>query len=195
MQHIADSYDLSREFNSNIIPVNILDAITYCAEAWSAVTETTIKNCWRKTGILPPDVETSTVDELNVDDIIELEMNNLQSSIDSLGWENSILAEQYMNVDEEIEGRNINDDEIVSMINRSPLEEDEIEKPIIHPTVSVKSALESLQVLSDFLSNPPAEFTYDKSILFKIRSLKSDLLTYSISKKKQTSIDNFIRND
>ena len=71
MQHIADSYDLSREFNSNIIPVNILDAITYCAEAWSAVTETTIKNCWRKTGILPPDVETSTVDELNVDDIIE----------------------------------------------------------------------------------------------------------------------------
>ena len=120
-------------------------------------------------------------------------MNNLQSSIDRLGWENSILAEQYMNVDEEIEGRNINDDEIVSMINRSPLEEDEIEKPIIHPTVSVKSALESLQVLSDFLSNPPAEFTYDKSILFKIRSLKSDLLTYSISKKKQTSIDNFIR--
>ena len=31
--HIADSYDLSRELNSNIIPVNILDAITYCAEA------------------------------------------------------------------------------------------------------------------------------------------------------------------
>ena len=56
---------------------------------------------------------------------------------------------------------------IVSMINRSALAEDEIKKPIIHPTVSVKSALESLQVLSDFLSNPPAEFTYDRSILFK----------------------------
>ncbi|CAG8649351.1 7500_t:CDS:2, partial [Paraglomus occultum] len=44
------------------------DATTYCAEAWSAVTETTVKNCWRKTGILPLDNETSTVNELNVGD-------------------------------------------------------------------------------------------------------------------------------
>ena len=48
----------------------------------------------RIVGILPPDNETSTVDELNVDDdVIELEMNNLQSSIDRLGWENSISVE------------------------------------------------------------------------------------------------------
>jgi len=63
------------------------------------------------------------------------------------------------------------------MVNRSLLEEeDEIEESTIYPTVSIKSALESLQVLSDFLSNPPAEFAYDRSILFKIRNLKSDFL-------------------
>ena len=93
-----------------------------------------------------------------------------------------MLAEQYTNIDEEIEAENINDEEIVSLVNRSPLkEEDEIEELVIRPTVSVKSALDSLQVLSDFLSNPPTEFTYDRSILFKIRSLKSNLSAYSIS--------------
>ena len=73
------------------------------------------------------------------------------------------------------------------MINRSPLEEDEIEKPIIHPTVSVKSALESLQV------HPPSLLMI--KVYFLNSEFKSDLLTYSISKKKQTPIDNFIRND
>ena len=83
----------------------------------------------------------------------------------------------------------------ILLVNRSLFQaEDEIEEPAIYPTVNVKSALESLHVLSDFLSNPPAEFTYDRSILFKIRSLRSNLLTHFISKKKQTSIDKFIRN-
>ena len=46
---------------------------------------------------------------------------------------------------------------IVSLVNSSLVkEEDDIEEVFIHPTVSVKSALESLQVLSDFLSNAPA---------------------------------------
>ncbi|CAG8522367.1 10550_t:CDS:1 [Ambispora leptoticha] len=110
----------------------------------------------------------STVDELNIDDIIELKINNLQSSINHLDWKNSISVEQYMNVDEEIEEKNINNDEIVSIVNHSSLEEeDEIEELIIHSTISVKFVLESLHVLSDFLSNPLAEFAYDRSILLK----------------------------
>ena len=106
-----------------------------------------------------------------------------------------MLAEQYVGIDEEMEVRNIEDEEIVSLVNSSLVkEEDDIEEVFIHPTVSVKSALESLQVLSDFLSNAPAEFSYDRNILFKIRSLKSDLLAYQILKKKQTSIDSYIGN-
>ena len=87
------------------------------------------------------------------DDVIELEMNNLQSSIDRISWENSISAEQYMNVDKEIEGRNINDDEIVSMVNRSLLEE--IEESTIHPTVNVKSALEIYRYCLTFFPTHP----------------------------------------
>ena len=96
----------------NIIPVNILDATTYCAEAWSAVTETTIRNCWRKTGILPSDNET-------IDNDI----------IDSLGLEQPMSAGQYLSIDEEMDTNNINDEEIVSLLNfPSSNEEDEIEE-------------------------------------------------------------------
>src|SRR5438132_11145402 len=78
-------------------------------------------------------------------DITESEINNLQSFIDSLGLEKPMSAEQYMNIDEEIESRNINDEEIISLVNRSLFqEEDEIEEPAIYPTLNVKSALESL---------------------------------------------------
>ena len=79
--------------------------------------------------------------------------------------------------------------EIVSLVNSSLVkEEDDIEEVFIHPTVSVKSALESLQVLSDFLSNAPAEFSYDRNILFKIRSLMICWLTRFQRKSKRLLI-------
>ena len=46
------------------------------------------------------------------------EINELQSSIDSLGLEKPMLAEQYVGIDEEMEVRNIEDEEIVSLVNR-----------------------------------------------------------------------------
>ena len=37
----------------NIEKINIKETIDYVAEAWEYVTEETVQNCWRKTGILP----------------------------------------------------------------------------------------------------------------------------------------------
>ena len=42
-----DSKDINKE------KINIKEAIDYIAEAWDSVTEETVWNCWRKTGILP----------------------------------------------------------------------------------------------------------------------------------------------
>ena len=36
---------------------NIYDALQNSAEAWSMVSSQTISNCWKKTGILPPNDE------------------------------------------------------------------------------------------------------------------------------------------
>ena len=44
---------MAQEDNSDIAPIDILDAITFVSEAWRIVKLSTIKNCWKKTGILP----------------------------------------------------------------------------------------------------------------------------------------------
>ena len=42
---------------------SILDALQNSAEAWSMVSSQTISNCWKKTGILPPNNEDEDVFE------------------------------------------------------------------------------------------------------------------------------------
>ena len=41
---------MAQEDNSDIAPIDILDAITFVSEAWRIVKLSTIKNCWKKTG-------------------------------------------------------------------------------------------------------------------------------------------------
>ena len=53
MRNRIDAYKRSTELQTAVTPVNILDAINFCVEAWQSVKGDTIRNCWRKTGILP----------------------------------------------------------------------------------------------------------------------------------------------
>jgi hypothetical protein len=39
--------------NKGADSLNIHDAIIFCTNAWNAVTQETIYNCWKHTGILP----------------------------------------------------------------------------------------------------------------------------------------------
>ena len=48
---MLDLFEDGKDINSERI--NIKKAINYVAEAWNHVTEETVLNCWRKTGILP----------------------------------------------------------------------------------------------------------------------------------------------
>ena len=41
------------EFNIPVPKLKISNSISFCADAWEAVTSRTIHNCWKKTGILP----------------------------------------------------------------------------------------------------------------------------------------------
>ena len=48
-----EAYEISQELNKGITPINICDAINFSKEAWDFVSQQTIANCWRHTGILP----------------------------------------------------------------------------------------------------------------------------------------------
>ncbi|CAB4464116.1 unnamed protein product [Rhizophagus irregularis] len=92
--------------------LNIKEAIDYIAEAWNSVNQTTIRNCWIKTGILPSsdyiidDVENlQETDSLNDSDT-EINFDCLPEA-DLLReffkeFDSEILTEEHLTTDEQI---------------------------------------------------------------------------------------------
>jgi hypothetical protein len=79
VQNRIDAYDNVQEgFVNELADYSIYDALQNSAEAWSMVTSQTISNCWRKTGILPPNNE---IEEDMLDDDLILDEYVLKVNI------------------------------------------------------------------------------------------------------------------
>ena len=64
IQNRIDAYDNVQDgIVEELADYNIYDALQNSAEAWSMVSSQTISNCWKKTGILPPNNEDEDVFE------------------------------------------------------------------------------------------------------------------------------------
>ena len=68
-----DGKDINQE------KINIKEAINYIAEAWNHVTEETIWNCWKKTGILP------SVTNEEIDDAIQIQQETMDDYAADIG--------------------------------------------------------------------------------------------------------------
>nr|CCA20221.1 PREDICTED: similar to tigger transposable element derived 4 putative [Albugo laibachii Nc14] len=54
---VADSVIDDKEKSTKVIyKVEVLQAIHWCRNAWESVTQSTIANCWKHTGIIPEDL-------------------------------------------------------------------------------------------------------------------------------------------
>lgn len=76
---MLDLFEDGKDINSE--KINIKEAINYIAEAWGSVSEETIWNCWRKTGILP---SLSDEDRENALQIQQEMMDNEIADIDQM---------------------------------------------------------------------------------------------------------------
>jgi hypothetical protein len=56
-RHMLSLFEDGKDINKE--KINIKEAIDYLADAWGHVTEETIHNCWKKTGILPTSKDVS----------------------------------------------------------------------------------------------------------------------------------------
>ena len=127
--------------------LNIKEAIDFIVEAWDAVKQSTIVNCWKKTGILPianeENEETTIIEQISTDEIIE-SLNRSNLSVDS-----EIL--EYINDNElSLTEKPLDDDEIVQMVldeNNEPENEDIDEPKVI---VTNKDALEAVNTLIEY---------------------------------------------
>ncbi|CAB4477994.1 unnamed protein product [Rhizophagus irregularis] len=58
-----EAYEISQELNKKPTPINIHDSIDFKVNAWNSVSQQTINNCWKHTGILPIN-EMDEIDEI-----------------------------------------------------------------------------------------------------------------------------------
>ncbi|KAL0236430.1 hypothetical protein GEMRC1_003012 [Eukaryota sp. GEM-RC1] len=126
----ANNYENSHKAAEKI---NVLQAMNWSAEAWSNVSEVTIKNCWERVGIW------SFVPQSQSDDgmfQVDGEIEELDSNIQKLNLDDGLSASDYCYpVFEREGGRAMSDDEIVDAMKvrwgLMASEEDEDEEDVI----------------------------------------------------------------
>jgi hypothetical protein len=195
----VEAYDLAQENNSDITPVDILDAITFVNEAWKIVKPSTIERCWKKTGILPDyeehDFEGSNSEENNLDwdqEINEI-TSELQNMIDALNLQDPIAAEEFIHIDDEIPIGPLSDEEIIDAVISNPEKNDiEDEEPVeIINIITNKEALNSLESVIQYFKNPPDNVIINYTELKVLSTLKSKINRCIQNNAKQSTLDSF----
>lgn len=192
----VEAYDLAQEGNSNMTPIDILDAITFVSEAWKIVKSSTIKNCWKKTGILPDSEENdSDLDQDTIiDDDIDKITSEIQDIINELNLDDPITAERYIHIDDEIPIEPLSEDDIIAAIISSFEKDDNIEEDdkLEIDVISNKEALNSLEKIIQYCKNPPDDVSIDYAELKVLNALKSKINKLVQDNAKQTTLDSFI---
>jgi len=197
-----EAYDLAQETqesNSNITPVDILDAITFVSEAWKIVKSSTVEHCWKKTGILP-DIEENNSEESDFDwdqdinDDINRITLELQEMINELNLQDPIIAERFIHIDDKIPIEPLSDEEIIAAVISRP-ENDDMEEDNESETniISNKEALSNLEKVVQYFKNLPDNIFVNYTELRILNVLKSKINKQIQDNAEQTTLDNFIQ--
>jgi hypothetical protein len=198
--------DKYNEYGIEPVEIDIKKCIKYVAHAWNNVTESTIKNCWRKTGILPK-TNDNTADEINLDDTtVEMnmdeiivdntnELNEVQALIDKLNLGNSLNADEFIDYDNTVITTEIRtNDEILAAVlpnNENEIEDDSNPLPII----THNEAIESYDKIILYLEQQEENFDTKKDEIKYVKKLKKEAIRYHFFSMRQSNLDSFIEDD
>src|SRR5581483_1746885 len=115
-----EAYEISQELNKEPVPINIHDSIDFSINAWNSVSQQTIFNCWKYTGILPQEI----IDEIDkIDEIDEIEDQafqdeiELQDLINELPFDDPMGADEFLHINDHLKSNEeLTDNEIVAMV-------------------------------------------------------------------------------
>jgi len=212
-----EAYDAEQEFDIPIPNLKIMDSILLCKEAWNAVTNKTIYNCWLKTGILPScytspndeeqnseseeqDFESEEQDFKSEEQDFEAEEREFQELLDEYynlqNCEKKINAKEYITIDKDINigEEELTDEDIINIIKSNELEEEQQEETA-QPKVSISEAMNSLDQIIAFINNPPDNFVAEVKHIATLKDLKSKVSYFYKERKKQASLDNWLALD
>ncbi|GBB96268.1 hypothetical protein RclHR1_02710027 [Rhizophagus clarus] len=195
-----ETYDDEIELNIPVPKLKIGDSISLCTEAWKAVTSETIHNCWIKTGILPSVVMSPSPSDEKLNNVINLnETEEVQRLLDQYNQYSNFTLSELMSTEEFIlinddnnyEEEEITDEEIVNIIksNKTDLAEKEIN---LQPKISTSEALESLDKVLSFLSNPPDNFVIELNNRNLMHNFKKQIILFDKNSKVQLVLDGWL---
>jgi hypothetical protein len=170
--HMLELFEDGKDINSE--KINIKEAIDYIAESWGNVTEETIWNCWKKTGILPSlsDEDRENASQVQ-QEMIDNETSDINQIIRELDLENSLLADAlngfFQGLEEIPTEKILNETDIIRLLQEETHDKDENsdsdEEEIL---VSPGDALKSLKTWITFFEQQPSdEFHVEDINLFK----------------------------
>ncbi|CAB4397028.1 unnamed protein product [Rhizophagus irregularis] len=198
VQNRIDAYDNVQDgFVKELANYSIYDALQNSAEAWSMVSSQTISNCWKKTGILPPNNEDIFDDYLIFDDLNE-EDEELERLIALLS-EGDLNAREYIDIEDEMAEGGLTDDEIVDTILNADKEEepvvDEIDEMIPElEKVSPIEAKNAVDKIMRFLYEQETEFSEVSNELKILKGLHKRIKVLVVNNLKQVNIQDYFNN-
>ena len=188
--HLSHAIDRDAVGEKDIYKVDILKAMRWCRSSWSAVTASTIANCWRHTGLLSGPVSIQNDFDHDLDD--ELLKSVEQLKIASAFTFDEIAAEEAA---QDIHHK-FSDAELVELFAESEEDEPEFENDVgvdEGPTLDDKiaSVKTTLGLLVDDPLENEAAIRQCRRILMELVQIRSVNRTVSL---KQIDIRSFFKN-
>jgi hypothetical protein len=185
-----DAYDAHVEMDIPIHDLNILDAISFAADAWDRVDSTTIASCWRETKILPP----SPDDFINLPIDINEDEEAVQHLINRLQPERPLTAREYLDIDLTLRTEDkLDDDAIISLVQGEEAIEEEIETAAEPTTITSADAIKLIDNLTSFLTHQENHVQVSEKFLYELKNVKRELCKSIIDSKIQMDITSFLQ--
>jgi len=132
-RHVLELFEEGKDINKE--KINIKEAIDYVSDAWNHVTEETVLNCWKKTGILPSstneDMDNASQIQQEIIDDETTDLDHMIVELNDVNDPNAILLADALNdffndLEEIITTEAIlNDDDIINLIRKENEDENE----------------------------------------------------------------------
>ena len=175
--------------------MNIYDAINFSKNAWNSVSQQTISNCWKHTGILSQNEIDEMDDEIEDSDDQEKSFNEMemQELIYKLPFDDFMSAEDFFHIDDSLKNNGgLTDNEIVAIVksNDSESTTDQNERSL--ELISKKEALGHLNDLILFFEHS-LDISINSDELNILKKLRHQVLTLHINNARQITLDSFIQ--
>lgn len=179
--------------------LNVKESIDLIAESWSNVTETTIQNCWKKTGILPSINE--NIDENDMDDMDDMDQeSDFEEEIEYIFQnlpEATKVNDYLQQLDSPIPTEEIlTDEQIVNLVqleeNEDDNDSDKSDEEI--PIVSAQQAVNSLQTFIKYFEQQDDLAQFNTNDLHTFRKYLHVTKVKETNSRRQGTLDNFLKN-